>query len=95
MSPKALILLLLLLLPMRICAQQKILFFQTDWGNTLSIDAFLAKAKAAGYDGVELWMPAGEDKKNSLKVFSQSLYLSTYLLMTSDSCLVQIKNTVY
>ncbi len=52
---------------MRIAAQQKILFFQTDWGNTLPMDAFLAKAKAAGYDGVELWMPAGEDKKRSLK----------------------------
>ena len=67
MSPKALILLLLLLLPMRIFAQQKILFFQTDWGNTLSMDAFLAKAKASGYDGVELWMPTSEEKKNSLK----------------------------
>ena len=64
---KPLFLLLILLLPMRIAAQQKILFFQTDWGNTLSMDDFLAKAKAAGYDGVELWMPAGEDKKNSLK----------------------------
>jgi hypothetical protein len=64
---KLLFLLLILLLPMRIAAQQKILFFQTDWGNALPIDAFLAKAKAAGYDGVELWMPAGEDKKKSLK----------------------------
>ena len=64
---KPLFLLLILLLPMRISAQQKILFFQTDWGNTLHMDAFLAKAKAAGYDGVELWMPAGEDKKKSLK----------------------------
>ena len=64
---KPLFLLLILLLPMRIAAQQKILFFQTDWGNTLPMDAFLAKAKAAGYDGVELWMPAGEDKKKSLK----------------------------
>ncbi len=67
MSPKALILLIFFLLPMRICAQQKILFFQTDWGNTLSMEAFLAKAKASGYDGVELWMPSSEDKKNSLK----------------------------
>ena len=64
---KPLFLLLVLLLPMRIAAQQKILFFQTDWGNTLPMDAFLAKAKASGYDGVELWMPAGEDKKKSLK----------------------------
>jgi hypothetical protein len=52
---------------MRIAAQQNILFFQTDWGNTLPMDAFLAKVKAAGYDGVELWMPAGEDKKKSLQ----------------------------
>lgn len=64
---KSLFLLLVLFLPMRIAAQQNILFFQTDWGNTLPMDAFLAKVKAAGYDGVELWMPAGEDKKKSLK----------------------------
>jgi len=62
-----LFLLLVLFLPMRISAQQKILFFQTDWGNSLPMDAFLAKAKAAGYDGVELWMPAEEDKKKSLQ----------------------------
>jgi sugar phosphate isomerase/epimerase len=31
------------------------------------MDAFLAKAKASGYDGVELWMPTSEEKKNSLK----------------------------
>jgi hypothetical protein len=65
MSPKALILLLLLLLPMRICAQQKILFFQTDWGNTLSMEAFLAKAKASGYDGVELWMPTWHEQEST------------------------------
>ena len=75
-----LFLLLVLLLPMRISAQQKILFFQTDWGNTLPMDAFLAKAKAAGYDGVELWMPAGEDKKKSLKEGLKKYGLEVILL---------------
>jgi hypothetical protein len=77
---KPLFLLLILLLPMRISAQQKILFFQTDWGNTLPMDAFLAKAKAAGYDGVELWMPAGEDKKKSLKEGLKKYGLEVILL---------------
>ena len=67
MSSKAFVLVVWLVLPLHLAAQQKILFFQTDWGNTLSMDAFLAKAKSAGYDGVELWMPTSEDKKKSLK----------------------------
>lgn len=48
-------------------AQQKILFFQTDWGNQLPMDEFLAKAKADGYDGIELWMPGSAEAKAQLK----------------------------
>jgi hypothetical protein len=67
MTEKFLSLLFLILFPLSILAQQKILFFQTDWGNTLPIDEFLAKTKTAGYDGVELWMPSSEDQKNKLR----------------------------
>lgn len=48
-------------------AQKQILFFQTDWGNELPIDNFLAKTKAAGYDGIEVWMPGSEEARQKLK----------------------------
>ncbi len=48
-------------------AQQKILFFQTDWGNELPMDEFLAKTKADGYDGVEVWMPRSAEAQAQLK----------------------------
>lgn len=67
MTPKSLLILFLAFFPFTIFAQQKILFFQTDWGNTLPMDEFLAKTKVAGYDGVELWMPNSEDKKILLR----------------------------
>lgn len=67
MTSKSLLILFLAFFPFTIFAQQKILFFQTDWGNTLPMDEFLAKTKAAGYDGVELWMPNSEDKKILLR----------------------------
>ncbi|WP_086542978.1 sugar phosphate isomerase/epimerase family protein [Algoriphagus antarcticus] len=48
-------------------AQQKILFFQTDWGNKLSMDEFLKRAKNDGYDGVELWFPNSQEIQEELK----------------------------
>ena len=36
----------------------KIKVMATNWGFDGSTDAFCAKAKAAGYDGIELWVPA-------------------------------------
>jgi len=48
-------------------AQKKVLFFQTDWGNQFPIEEFLAKAKADGYDGIEIWMPGDQETKNRLK----------------------------
>lgn len=48
-------------------AQKKVLFFQTDWGNELPMDDFLAKVKADGYDGVEVWMPGKPEVREALK----------------------------
>src|SRR5690606_30723418 len=48
-------------------AQKKVLFFQTDWGNQLPMDEFLAKAKADGYNGIEVWMPGDQQAKDKLK----------------------------
>lgn len=47
--------------------QEKVLFFQTDWGNQLTIDDFCERTKASGYDGVELWLPAGSNNQVALK----------------------------
>ncbi|MUH36246.1 sugar phosphate isomerase/epimerase [Zobellia amurskyensis] len=45
--------------------QKTIQFFQTDWGCTISWDAFCEKTAAAGYDGIEIWFPnAVEDQQN-------------------------------
>lgn len=42
-------------------------FFQTDWGRTISWDAFCERTKASGYDGVETWFPNDEKSQNELK----------------------------
>ena len=36
--------------------------FATDWGNQAPYNEFCAKAKAAGYDGVETWVSLDKDK---------------------------------
>ena len=68
--PKIYVFLSLILLSLgssSLLAQQKVLFFQTDWGNQLPLDEFLFKVKAQGYDGVEVWMPDAQDAKSQLK----------------------------
>lgn len=68
--PKTYAFLLLILMTLgssSLLAQQKILFFQTDWGNQLPMDEFLAKVKSDGYDGVEVWMPGSQEAKSQLK----------------------------
>lgn len=48
-------------------AQQQLLFFQTDWGNELSMDEFLKRTKNDGYDGIEVWFPYDESVQKELK----------------------------
>lgn len=38
----------------------------TNWGFDGSYDAFCAKAKAAGYDGAELWLPGTEQERDEM-----------------------------
>ncbi|QEC54259.1 TIM barrel protein [Anseongella ginsenosidimutans] len=44
----------------------KIKFFCTNWGMQESWDSFCAKAKAAGYDGVETWLPGNEEERAAM-----------------------------
>ena len=47
--------------------QEKLLFFQTNWGNTLSWDTFCKKAKIDGYDGIEIWLPKDNQSRAELR----------------------------
>ncbi len=47
--------------------QKTIQFFQTDWGRTISWDAFCEKTAAAGYDGIEIWFPNSLEDQQNLK----------------------------
>lgn len=47
--------------------QKKLEFYQTDWGRTISWDAFCEKTKAAGYDGLETWFPSDKKSQAELK----------------------------
>ena len=50
-------------------SQEKTLeFYQTKWGQQESWDAFCEKTKAAGYSGIETWLPRDEDSKTELKI---------------------------
>ena len=61
-------------------AQEKIMFFQTDWGNKLTYDAFCEKAKAAGYDGIETWLPSNNAVQGQLKAALAKHQLKLILL---------------
>lgn len=42
-------------------------FFQTNWGSTLSWDAFCEKAKKSGFDGIDTWLPSDVQSQEELK----------------------------
>ena len=48
--------------------EKKLQFFQTDWGRQISYDAFCEKTKAAGYDGIEIWLPKDPKSQSELKL---------------------------
>lgn len=41
-------------------------FFCTNWGMQQSWDSFCFRAKSAGYDGVETWLPADPQERESM-----------------------------
>ena len=47
-------------------AGYSLLIFATNWGFNGSYDEFCAKAKAAGYDGCEIWWPGDTTDRKKL-----------------------------
>ncbi len=60
--------------------QEKVLFFQTDWGNQLSWNDFCERAKTSGYDGLEIWLPSGTEEQMALKTALKKYKLRLNLL---------------
>ena len=44
----------------------ELIILGTNWGFPGSYDEFGAKAKAAGYDGAEIWWPGDEKSQSNL-----------------------------
>lgn len=47
--------------------KKQLLFFQTDWGRSVSWDDFCERTKKSGYDGIETWFPNDPKSQEELK----------------------------
>lgn len=82
-----LVLILLFATSTQLQAQEKVLFFQTDWGNQLPLEAFCERAKASGYDGIEVWFPTDPDKRKTLLGTLERLGLKVIFLHGTNKSL--------
>jgi sugar phosphate isomerase/epimerase len=57
-----------------------LLIFATNWGFPGNADQFCAKAKEAGYDGVEIWYPTDEAPRKELMTAVQKYNLKIAFL---------------
>jgi Xylose isomerase-like TIM barrel len=60
-------------------------FFNTSWGFNGNRDAFFAKTKAAGYEGVELWTPQEDADRDDLLAAAQKHGLTFGLLCGANN----------
>ncbi len=67
--------------------KREILFFQTNWGNTLSWDAFCERAKASGFDGIDVWLPNEAESQQQLKAALKKHDLQLNLMHGTDNSL--------
>lgn len=58
----------------------KLKFYATNWGMTGTWDSYCAKAKAAGYDGIETWLPGSKEEQEALVAALKKHNLSLGLL---------------
>ena len=83
------LLLLILFTTLHSHSQQKkqLQFFQTDWGRSVSWDAFCEKTKASGYDGIETWFPNSPEDQKELKAALDKHGLAVGFLNGTDKSL--------
>ncbi|MBT8306593.1 MAG: sugar phosphate isomerase/epimerase [Maribacter sp.] len=67
--------------------KKSIQFFQTNWGNELSWDAFCQRTKASGYDGIEVWLPSGKESQDHLKAALEKYDLAIAFLNGTNKSL--------
>lgn len=65
----------------------QVLFFQTDWGNELPYPSFLEKVKKDGYDGIETWLPATQERRRELQQELQKAQLKLVFLCGTQQAL--------
>lgn len=65
----------------------ELLVLGTNWGFQGTVDAFCAKAKAVGYDGIEMWWPAKKEDQKTLFDALQKHELQIGFLTTGNSAL--------
>ena len=65
-------------------AQNKVLYFQTSWGFEGTPEAFIKKAKASGYDGIEIWSPTDKKEQIQISKFLKEQNMKVIYLCGSD-----------
>lgn len=63
---------------------REVLFFQTNWGNSMSWDAFCQQAKASGFDGIDVWLPGNIKEQEELKAALERHNLKLNLMHGTD-----------
>lgn len=66
---------------------REILFFQTNWGDTRSWDAFCQQARASGFDGIDIWLPGDPAQQEALKAALQKHGLRLNLMHGTNNSL--------
>ena len=69
----------------KIIAQNKVLFFQTDWGFEGTTEVFIKKAKISGYDGIEIWSPIDPKKQIQISKLLKEHNMKVIFLCGSNS----------
>src|SRR5690349_12155614 len=60
-----------------------LIILATNWGLEGTVDSFCAKAKAAGYDGIEVWYPTNGKDRTELGVALEKHQLKVGFLVGS------------
>lgn len=66
---------------------REILFFQTNWGNSQSWDAFCQQARASGFDGIDVWLPGDTAGQDALRAALKSHGLKLNLMHGTNNSL--------